>query len=150
VAEFTRAGAFVRAWGMEGFEPGDLHLPHGIAIDGARVYVADRDNARIQVFDTTGTLRDVWQGPTIGRPWGVAVGLNHRVFMIDGGDQIAAAPSGRAVELDPTGAVVNSWGSFGTAPGQFEAGHAISVGPDGSVYVVEQVGNRIQKFRPAP
>jgi peptidylamidoglycolate lyase len=149
VAEFTRAGVFVRQWGMLGLVPGDLHLPHSVAYDG-RLYVADRDNARIQVFDPTGALLAVWTGPDIGRPWGVAVGPTHHVFMIDGGDQIASAPSGRAVELDTNGKLVTNWGSFGSAPGQFNAGHAISVGPDGAVYVVEQVGNRIQKFVPAP
>jgi DNA-binding beta-propeller fold protein YncE len=135
---------------MEGILPGDLHLPHAIAYDEGRVYVADRDNARIQVFGPAGTLLAVWSGPDIGRPWGVAVGPSHHVFLVDGGDQIAASPSGRAVELTRDGVLVTNWGSFGSAPGQLDAGHAISVGPDGSVYVAEQVGKRIQKFRPVP
>jgi peptidylamidoglycolate lyase len=149
VAELTPAGAVSLQWGEEGIAPGQFHLPHGVAFDG-RLYVADRANARIQIFDADGALLDVWSGPTIGRPWGLAIGADHHVFLIDGGDQIDAHPAGRAVELDHDGDVVTTWGTFGSAEGQFDAGHAISVGPDGSVYVVEQVGKRIQKFRPVP
>ena len=149
VAELTPQGEVALQWGEEGLAPGQFHLPHGVAFDG-RLYVADRANARIQIFDAGGALLDVWSGPTIGRPWGVAIGAQHHVFIIDGGDQIDAHPAGRAVELDHEGNVVTTWGTFGSAEGQFNAGHAISVAPDGSVYVVEQVGKRIQKFRPAP
>ncbi|MRG93754.1 hypothetical protein GF068_17815 [Polyangium spumosum] len=149
VARFDPRGLFLDAWGEAGSEPGHFDIPHGIASDGAeRIYVADRGNARLQIFDLEGTLVDVWSGPEIGRPWGVEVAPNGHVFVIDGGDQLEGAPSGRALELDRDGKVVTSWGGFGREEGQFDTGHDITVGPDGSVYVVEQVGRRVQKFRP--
>ncbi|MDC3955385.1 hypothetical protein [Polyangium jinanense] len=149
VARFDVRGMFLDAWGDPGSEPGHFDIPHGIASDGKdRVYVADRGNARLQIFDLEGMLVDVWSGPEIGRPWGVEVAPNGHVFVIDGGDQLDDAPSGRALELDRDGKVITSWGSFGREEGQFDTGHDITVGPDGSVYVVEQVGRRVQKFRP--
>jgi len=44
--------------------------------------------------------------------------------------------------------MVPSWSGFSHEEGHFDTGHDITVGPDGSVYVVEQVGRRVQKFRP--
>jgi peptidylamidoglycolate lyase len=69
------------------------------------------------------------------------------VFIIDGGEQtLKADDRGKAVELDPDGRVLDTFGSFGTGPGQFQMGHDIAVGPDGSVYVAEGAGARVQKF----
>jgi len=149
VARFDANGAFLQEWGEKGREPGQFDIPHGLAFDAeGRLYVADRKNARIQLFDAEGALLDVWSGPEIGRPWAVAVGPKGHLFVSDGGDQIEDHPFGRAVELDREGHVLATFGSFGHGAGQFDTGHDISVGQDGSVYVVEQVGKRIQKFRP--
>ncbi|MDC0740496.1 hypothetical protein [Polyangium mundeleinium] len=82
------------------------------------------------------------------RPWGVEVAPNGHVFAIDGGETLEDAPSGRALELDREGKVITSWGGFGHEEGQFDTGHDITVGPDGSVYVVEQVGATCAEVSP--
>ena len=57
VAKYDRNGDWVKSWGEPGTGPGQFHLPHAIAIDrDDRVYVGDRTNRRIQVFDTERTL----------------------------------------------------------------------------------------------
>ncbi|MGA2258130.1 MAG: peptidyl-alpha-hydroxyglycine alpha-amidating lyase family protein, partial [Thermoguttaceae bacterium] len=62
VVHFDRSGKFVKAWGTLGTAPGELSLPHAIALDSrGRVYVADRNNARIQVFDQDGKSLDQWR-----------------------------------------------------------------------------------------
>jgi len=60
---FTSAGELIRSWGVHGHGSGAFRVPHGIAVDGAgRVYVADRENDRVQVFDAEGRVLDVWPG----------------------------------------------------------------------------------------
>jgi DNA-binding beta-propeller fold protein YncE len=55
VAKINNDGAWIKSWGERGTGPGQFLTPHGIAVDnGDNVYVADRGNARIQVFDTNG------------------------------------------------------------------------------------------------
>ena len=69
VLEYTRDGKKVREWGSAGTGPGQFRLPHSIQIDAKGViYVADRENARIQRFDRTGTFLGEWTeyGKTFG------------------------------------------------------------------------------------
>ena len=58
VAKFDKDGNFVKAWGERGTQPGDFNTPHSLVVDrNDVVYVADRGNSRIQVFDTDGELK---------------------------------------------------------------------------------------------
>lgn len=148
VVKFAADGRYEFEWGGKGDAPGEFNLPHGIAVDArGRVYVCDRSNSRVQVFDAKGKFLDQWKGPQIGRPYGVSTGPDGHVFIVDGGD-VSLGPLGRgkAVELDADGRVVDTFGSYGKEPGQFQLGHDIAVGPDGSVYVAEGAGKRVQKF----
>jgi peptidylamidoglycolate lyase len=112
-----------------------------------RVYVCDRSNSRIQVFDARGAFLDQWKGPHIGRPYGVEAGANGHIFLVDGGEpSLRKSDRGKAVELDPEGHVLDTFGTYGAGPGQFQLGHDIAVGPDGAVYVAEGAGQRVQKF----
>lgn len=148
VLKFDAAGRYEFEWGGKGAEPGKFNLPHGIAVDErGRIFVCDRSNARLQVFDARGTFLAEWKGPELGRPYGVSVAADGHVFIVDGGDQSKTKPDhSKAVELDAGGKVVASFGSFGTEPGQFRMSHDIAVGGDGSVYVAEGAGKRVQKF----
>ncbi len=72
-----------------------------------RVYVADRDNARIQIFDLNGRFISLWQGQPIGRPYSVAVSDYDEVFIVDGGR--ADKPLNRVVRLNVEGTVIESF-----------------------------------------
>ena len=150
VVKFDAAGRYEFEWGGKGAEPGKFNLQHGIAVDDrGRVFVCDRGNARLQVFDVTGKFLAEWKGPQIGRPYGVSVATNGHVFVIDGGEQSKTSDHGKAVELDADGNVVDSFGSHGSEPGQFRTGHDIAIAPgDGAVYIAEGAGRRVQKFIP--
>jgi sugar lactone lactonase YvrE len=63
ILEYTAAGKRVRQWGTAGTGPGEFHLPHGIAVDEDGIlYVADRENGRIQRFDLDGRFLGEWSG----------------------------------------------------------------------------------------
>lgn len=67
VHRFDSAGRHLQSWGEPGAEPGHFNLPHGVWIDRrARVLVVDRENDRVQVFDQSGKLLDIWRTRLIG------------------------------------------------------------------------------------
>jgi peptidylamidoglycolate lyase len=148
VVKFSSNGEFQFQWGSQGSKQGQFDLPHGIAVDNeGRVYVADRSNARVQVFDLEGSYVSEWRGPEIGRPYGIVIGRDDKAYVIDGGDQPLDPPDrSRAVRLSLNGKVETAFGRFGNYDGQFQVGHDIAVGEDGAVYVVDILGQRVQKF----
>ena len=154
VVKFTSEGRYEFEWGTKGAGPGEFRLPHGIAVDTrGRVIVCDRSNSRLQVFDPRGKFLAEWKGPQIGRPYGVSVGPDGRIFVIDGGDVPAVlSDRSKVVELDVDGSIVARFGGYGKAPGLFQLGHDIAVAPGGSVYVADASAGRVQKFihRDAP
>ncbi len=148
VARYNAERMIDLEWGNAGCEHGEFDTPHGISVDEQdRVYVADRSNARIQVFDREGALLSVWNSELVGRPWGVEA-RGGIVYVVDGGDQDPDAPYGRVVLMSPDGVRLGTFGSAGSAPGQFLDGHDIAVDSTGAVYVAELIGRRIQKFVP--
>jgi peptidylamidoglycolate lyase len=150
VARFAADGTFLLAWGSPGTGPGQFNLPHGIDVDDSgHVFVADRGNSRVQVFDTSGHFLAEWRSPDVGRPYAVAVSPEAKAFVADGGDQPTEPPdrSGVAV-LDREGRVLTRFGRFGNYDGQFQIAHDIALGRDGAVYVADVLGQRVQKFLP--
>jgi peptidylamidoglycolate lyase len=150
VAVFNPDGSFRHSWGELGDLPGAFNLVHGIAIDQAgRVYVADRRNARIQVFDAAGGLLAVWNPAGLGRPFGVEAGPDGRIYVADGGDTIdqpGARPRSQVVALDQHGAIVDRWGWYGDS--EDLTAHDLAVGADGSVYVATLGGRWLYRARP--
>jgi DNA-binding beta-propeller fold protein YncE len=138
VLKFDRFGNPILGWGMKGRGPGQFDTPHTIVVDGDRVYVGDRENSRIQVFDTEGRFIAQWR---LGYPFGLCFGPDRLLYMAD-------AIAGRILKIDLDGNVL---GSFeGPRPGQgphFDP-HEIAVDRDGSVFAAEVLGWRAQKLRP--
>jgi DNA-binding beta-propeller fold protein YncE len=152
IAKFDRQGRFQFEWGSEGSGPGQFALPHSVDRDkDGRLYVADRTNARIALFDANGKHLADWKLPDNGRPWGLEVGPDGYLWVIDGGDMLPEPPDrGQVVKMDLKGNVIAKFGTFGSYDGQFYWGHDLSVGKDGAVYVADvHLGMRVQKFVPA-
>ncbi len=150
VVKFSPEGAYLMAWGGRGAGPGQFNLPHGIAIDArGRLYVADRGNARIQVFDGAGRFLRQIAGSEIGRPWAVDLGPDGTLYALDGGDQDAARPRSGLLALTPEGEVLARWSGYGTEPGSLVWPHDLAVSSRSEVFVGEVLdANRVQKFRP--
>jgi peptidylamidoglycolate lyase len=151
VAKFSRDGKFLLDWGRKGDAPGEFNLPHSVAVDAeGLVYVADRSNARIQVFDGTGKFLKAWKSEELGRPWSLTIGPDNLLYVVDGGDLRPAPPDrGQILKLDLSGKILAKWSRFGNYDGQIYWGHDVAVGKDGAVYVGDVYhGMRVQKFIP--
>jgi DNA-binding beta-propeller fold protein YncE len=104
-----------------------------------RVYVGDRENARIQIFDTEGRFLTQWNG--IGYPYGLFITPDQHIWMVDGGFD-------RIVEFDQTGKILGSIGSPGHQPGQLAWGHFLAIGADRTLFVADVLNWRFQVFVP--
>jgi len=82
IMKFSKDGTFIKAWGTRGSGPGEFNLPHSIAMDSrGRIFVADRGNNRIQIFDPDGRFIDQWK--QFGRPSGVFIDKNDTIYVAD-------------------------------------------------------------------
>jgi len=81
VVKFSKDGRFIKTWGHKGAAPGDFDEPHDIFIGGSqgRVYVADRQNSRIQVFDLDGKFIAAWK--QFGQPSSVFVSKDDTIYV---------------------------------------------------------------------
>jgi hypothetical protein len=81
IVKFSRAGRFITAWGRKGSGPGEFDEPHDLFVGGSRgwVYVADRRNRRIQIFDQSGSFIAAWT--QFGQPSSVFVGKDDTIYV---------------------------------------------------------------------
>jgi hypothetical protein len=147
VHKFSNEGELILSWGQPGRGPGEFNLPHGIAVDDKGVvYVADRENSRIQLFDSEGHFIEQWHA---NRPTDVFV---HRglLYMSElgyrtGTGLVSTSPrdgfmDARISVFSLQGELLSRWSSVDPcAPGGFFAPHAICVDRSGDVYVGEVV-----------
>lgn len=163
VVHYDAAGRFVRSWGVLGVERGSFSLPHSIAIDSRdRVYVADRNNVRVQVFDREGRLLDVWSNVLV--PWTFSILPDDSIWVCGSAPMTwsihpdyPTAPLGcppkdqLVMRFDTAGRLHELWtlpkGRDGAErPGDVNWIHGLAVGPDGAIYVGDIIGTRLQKF----
>jgi DNA-binding beta-propeller fold protein YncE len=142
VVKFSKDGTYLLEWGKWGKGPGEFNQPHSIAVDARRrVYVADRVNSRIQVFDEKGAFLDEW--PNIRFPLHIAVSRDQFLWVAD-------MLTHKILKYDLNGKLLYSWGTFGGQPGQLWGVHSFSTDSEGNFYVAEVYNGRAQKFRPKP
>ena len=140
VVKFSREGAFLFAWGSKGSGPGQFDTPHAVGIDAQdHVYVADRENGRIQIFDAEGRFLSQWTG--FVRPQGLFIDSDQSVYVGD---------VRRIVKLNVEGQVLGIFGERGRGRGQFIGLHGLAIGPGGELYTAELINWRVQKLMPAP
>jgi peptidylamidoglycolate lyase len=149
VVKFSPEGRFLLAWGSKGNNPGQFDTPHAIELDLAgRVFVLDRANKRVQVFDSSGKFLSQWPGPPFVSPQDVAIAADGTAFVTDDGEDRLPDRAGVWV-LHPDGSLAGHFGKFGNYDGQFLDAHAIAVSKAGEIYVADFTGKRVQKFVPA-
>ncbi|MDP8990640.1 MAG: hypothetical protein M3N41_11250 [Acidobacteriota bacterium] len=149
VAKFDKDGKFLMAWGQKGTPPNDkrpgyMNNVHGIAIDPQtrRVFVNDRANHRVQVFDDNGKYLYEWSfGEEPSDVHLVYIGADRTLWAYDRG-------TSKMLKYDLEGHFLYSWGIWGDGPGAFWGVHGFSVDQDGNFYVAEVDAGRVQKFKP--
>jgi NHL repeat len=149
VVKFDKNGRYLTAWGQKGDppnekRPGYMNNVHGVAVDpqSRRVFVNDRQNHRVQVFDENGKFLNQW---SFGAPPSdihlIYIGADRALWAFDRG-------TSKMLKYDLNGNFLYSWGTWGDFPGGFWGVHGVAVDQDGNFYVAEVDSGRAQKFRP--
>lgn len=150
VIKFSGDGKYLLEWGKFGDKQGEFKTPHGIDLDKyGNVYVADRENNRIQKFDKEGNFLAVWQNKISEQLYSVAVdGKNDHLFGIDYmtvNDTIVKGSDIFRFDLNTN--LQLQFGRTGFYNGPISRYHDILVDEEGSIYVGDILGNKVQKFR---
>ena len=164
VAKVDKDGNWLKSWGEPGNGPGQFNVPHSIAVNAQNnVYVADRGNRRIQVFDTEGNfLRqftiDVPVDPNArpaigakptsttgtmapGSPWAICITPGPKQVMY-----VSDAFPGRIYKVTLDGHVLGAFGQSGKQLKQFGWIHEMACPSENELYVAELLNWRVQKL----
>jgi sugar lactone lactonase YvrE len=137
VLKFDKSGKFIKSWGGKGSGPGQFQVAHGIAIDAkGLLWVADRENQRIQLFDQDGTF--VREVKYKGLPCSLDIGRQY-MYMVNGF-------AGQVLRLDLNGKVLAALGKPGKGPGEFGEAHMIAVNQKDEIFVADSVNAALVKF----
>ena len=156
VHKFSPDGKLELSWGGPGSDPGEFNIVHNIcADDDGWIYVADRENHRVQVFNGEGKYETQWN--FLHRPCGLCIGQGVKPLCYIGELGPSLAVNREIPNLGPrvsitdiNGLVLARLGHMhaGEAPGQFIAPHGIAVDSHGDVYVGEVSNTFWPQFRP--
>lgn len=145
VHKYSPNGKLLYSWGESGTDPGQFNIPHNIATDkDGWVYIADRENHRIQVFDPNGRFETQWVN--MARPCGLYIDQAGDQTVYVGELGAAILPNAQATGLGPRVSIMNIQGNVlarlgdqpeGEAPGRFIAPHGICIDSRSDIYVAE-------------
>ena len=143
IVKFTKEGKYIKEWGKIGSAPGEFRTPHSLAFDsGGRLFVADRGNHRLQIFDQDGKLLDTWL--QFGRVSGVVI-VGDRLYAIDSesnatrhpgwktGIRIGTTKEDKVIAFIPPHPNNEPYGA---------AGEGVAVDREGDVYAAEGPNSR--------
>ena len=150
IVKFSKDGKFIKAWGKTGSGPGEFNVPHSIAIDSrSRIFVADRSNSRLQIFDQNGTFIDQWK--QFGRPSGVYIDRNDTIYVADSqsnatqnpgftrGVRIGSAKDGKVTAFIPDNKPDADKNNNAGAEG-------VAADANGNIYVGDVTGMELRKY----
>lgn len=162
MTKFDADGNFLMDWGSYGTDIGQFNLPHAMQIDrNDNIYVADRNNRRIQVFDTDGKfLRQIvldvaypsdYQPPFGARdpnravretqPWAMCISNTTPQYLY-----VADNEPGRIYKISTDGTILGWLGESGRRAGQFNWIHGLDCSQEDVLYVADMNNWRVQKL----
>lgn len=150
VVKFDKDGKFLMTFGQPSNPPDDMRPSvfkdvHGVVFDPTthRVFVTDRADHRIEIFDENGKFLDQWSTGKPSTPQFLYMAADRSVWIADG-------TTAKIIKFDLDGHYLYSWGSQGDWPGALWNVHGMSVDPEGNLYLAEVNNGRAEKFRPRP
>jgi hypothetical protein len=170
VAKYDKNGDWVKSWGTPGTGPGQFNLPHAIVIDrNNNIYVGDRSNRRVQVFDTDGKflrmftidvpppagIPPVYGDTPTGERLAAVIGAPNSICITQGPNQVLfigeSTYPGRLFKVSLDGKVLGVIGRSGRQLKQFSGVHQLACPSETEVYAAETANWRVQKLilRPA-
>jgi len=151
VVKFDKNGRFVKEAGSRGSARGQLNLPHTMAVDAAgNVYVGDRGNVRVQVFDNDLNVKAIYD--TVGNPWAVCISPGPHQYLFvsnslpDNGLAQYRDITGEIYKLELDGTIVGKFGKGGKRLGEFSTVHEIDCRNPDELLVSEITAWRVQKI----
>jgi NHL repeat-containing protein len=164
IVKFTKDGTFIKTWGRLGSEPGNFREPHDLYVGGSKgyVYVADRQNNRVQVFDQDGTFIAAWK--QFGQPSSVYVDKQDNIYV--GATFESVAPGQTALRPTPgsndraivigdamTGALkylIPDPGDMSKMTDTGTSASGIAVDDQGNIYAADVGFNNLRKYARVP
>jgi hypothetical protein len=164
VAKYDNRGNWVKQWGTKGTGPSQFNTPHSIVVDrDDNIYVGDRGNRRVQVFDTEGTFKKQWtvdivpdyntravNGSTPAPGSGQGVGAPNSLCIPPGQNSVMflgeSTWPGRVFKLTLEGKVIGVIGRSGRNLKEFSGAHALACPTENEIYVAESSNWRVQKI----
>jgi DNA-binding beta-propeller fold protein YncE len=130
IHRFTADGKLLYSWGEPGNGPGQFLIPHGLVVDSkGQVYVADRENNRVQVFTSEGESITIWDN--LRRPCDMCIDPDGTLYLAEAGHQVSIWT------LD--GKLLSKWGTDKPSldTGYFVFPHSIAIDSHGDLYVAD-------------
>ena len=148
IMKFAKDGKFIKTWGTKGTGPGEFGELHGIALDSSgRVFVADRGNNRIQIFDADGKYITEWK--QFGRPSAVYIDANDTLYVSDHASDAKRNPGmrrGIRVGSAKDGTVRSHIPGVGAEPDKENVAEGIAADGKGAIYGAEVALKSVTKY----
>lgn len=151
VVKYDKEGRFVAEGGSKGSAPGQLDLPHSLQVDNnGNVYVADRSNNRISVFDNNLKFKTTYNN--VGQPWTLCITPGPHQYLYssnsypDQNNSLLKAFTGEIYKMELDGRIVGRFGKAGKRLGEFSTTHGIDCRNENQLYISEITSWRVQKI----
>jgi DNA-binding beta-propeller fold protein YncE len=146
VAKFDKNGMFLKSWGSKGTGPGQFDLLHTIAVDPqGNVYVGDRSNKRIQVFDNDGTFKT--QYTNVGAPYAICISSGaHPYLYTSNSNPSTSMENGEIYKMELDGRILGKFGKAGKVIKELGTVHEIDCRSPNEILVGELTNWRVQRL----